>query len=157
MPALSSAMIRAIGKIICDVLLDCFSMPLSRKRIASVCGLGTSCVEIIHGPIGQVSSRDFPLNHCPCERCRSRAVISLRQVYPKMTSCAFVSLTSRQRCPITTASSASKSYSGEMRACKCNIASGAIIAVGAFVKNVGRAGSLSSRPAARAPSFACSR
>ncbi len=153
-PCESSATIRAIGKIIFEVLLRCFSMPLRRRRRPSDCGSPSSSGVTIHGPIGQLSSRLFPLNHWPCSRCRSRAVTSLSAVYPKTTCSASSSGTSLHSAPMTTASSASKSYSRETRELRCSVAPGAAIARRRFGEERRHGRELQLAPCS-ARSFAC--
>src|SRR5450755_5072748 len=80
MPLDNSAMMRGIEKIIALVFEFCRVRPLTRSAIDRFCGSVSSAVSTTQGPTGHVPSSDFPLNHCWCARCRSRAVTSLRHV-----------------------------------------------------------------------------
>jgi len=79
-PAERSAMIRATEKIMSPVLLSCFLTPLTDSCRRKRCGSGISSVVTITGPIGQLASRDFPLNHWAVRYWRSRAETSLKTV-----------------------------------------------------------------------------
>src|SRR5436309_3032342 len=79
-PAERSATIRATEKIMSLVLLSCLATPFTDSRSRSRCGSGTSSAVMITGPIGQLPSRLFPLNHCEVRNCNSRAEMSLTTV-----------------------------------------------------------------------------
>src|ERR1044071_1072759 len=81
-PADRLSMIVGMSKIMSRVLPSCITSPLTRQTSRTCCGSGRALLCTIHGPSGQKVSRDFPLYHCPCRRCSSRAVMSRQIVYP---------------------------------------------------------------------------
>ena len=85
------------------VVPSCTTSPSRRVSTESD---DTSRSVSIHGPSGQKVSKPLARDHCPSERCRSRAVTSLAQVYPK-TAARASSARSLLIRPMTTASSPS--------------------------------------------------
>src|SRR5580658_9698255 len=74
------------------VLACCFTSPLT--VVVSLTSLGSMSVST-DGPSGQNVSKPLARDHWPSLACRSRAVTSLAQVYPKITSGTLAAGTSR--------------------------------------------------------------
>ena len=86
------------------VFPSCFVVPLTWHEISKFSGSNSVS---IHGPSGQNVSKLFERVHCKSLFCRSLAVTSFAQVYPKITSSARSTSTFLANAPIIIAYSAS--------------------------------------------------
>ena len=71
------SIVRGMSKIICAVLADCMTSPLS-VVVSWIADASSSSVVTTSGPIGMVPSKFLPGVHCEAARCHSRAEPSLR-------------------------------------------------------------------------------
>jgi hypothetical protein len=99
----------ATSKIISAVVESCHVSPLTDDHRRRAWGSSISSVVTTTGPIGAKPSEPLARSHWRSSRCRSRMVMSLRIVYPKITSRASARPMRDARRPITAASSHSRS------------------------------------------------